>query len=93
MGVAVKPGRLQRRSVHCYLTVYCLFTKPDPRVKSSPEQDSISAKVFGKGEESVGGPSFFRKLFLPFPNAFLPFPYFANGNNTVKTAPHPGFRA
>ena len=30
---------------------------------------------------------------LPFPNAFLPFPYFANGNNTVKTAPPPGFRA
>ena len=55
----------------------------------------------------MGGPSFFRKLFLPFPNAFLPFPnaflpfpnaflpflYFANGNNTVKTAPPPGFRA
>ena len=63
-------------------------------------KDSISAKVFEKGEESVGGPSFFRKLFLPFPNAFLPFPnaflpflYFANGNNTVKTAPPPGFRA
>ena len=48
---------------------------------------------WGRGEESVGGPSFFRKLFLPFPNAFLPFLYFANGNNTVKTAPPPGFRA
>ena len=90
MGVAVKPGRLQRRSVHCYLTVYCLFTKPDPRVKSSPEQEFDKRKSLW---ESVGGPSFFRKLFLPFPNAFLPFLYFANGNNTVKTAPPPGFRA
>ena len=50
--------------------------------------------VLGKGGKSVGGfPSFFRKIFPPFPNAFLPFLYFASGNNTVKIAPPPGFRA
>ena len=39
----------------------------------------------GEGEEN-----FLQKSFPSLPNAFL---YFANGSNTVKMAPPPGFRA
>lgn len=86
------------RSIHCYLSVYCLFTKPDPRVKPSPEQEFDKRKSLWKGrdvfeevrEKRGGIPLFLQKSFPSLPNAFL---YFANGSNTVKMAPPPGFRA
>ena len=47
--------------------------------------------VFEEVREKRGGiPLFLQKSFPSLPNAFL---YFANGSNTVKMAPPPGFRA
>ena len=69
-----------------------------PASNPPPEQEFDKRKSLWKGrdvfeevrEKRGGIPLFLQKNFPSLPNAFL---YFANGSNTVKIAPPPGFRA